>query len=78
MAETMFSNIPARLGNGPLRLARGQLLVGQGRAGTGLVSKHAHQGVQRRVHLIDASQMRIHHFHRAQTAGVRSEPSLQE
>jgi hypothetical protein len=46
-------------------LARGQLPVGQGRAGTGLVSKHSHQGIQRRVHLIDASQMRIHHFHRA-------------
>ncbi len=48
------------------RLAGGQLLVGQDSAGAGLVGKHPHHGVQRRVHCIDASQVRIHRFHRTQ------------
>ena len=48
------------------RLAGGQLLVGQHRVRARLVSKDLHHGIQRRVHGIDASQVRIHHFHRAQ------------
>jgi hypothetical protein len=47
-------------------LSGGQPLVGQDRAGACLVSQHPDHGVQRRVHRIDASQVRIYHLRRAQ------------
>ena len=52
--------------SGPTASPAASFRSANGRRGAGLVGKHAHHGVQRRVHRIDASQMRIHHFHRAQ------------
>lgn len=50
----------------PARLTGGQPLVGQGRVGARLVCQNADHGVQRRVHRINASQVRIDRFDRAQ------------
>ena len=47
-------------------LAGGQLLVRLDGSRAGLVGQHAHDGIQRRVHRIDARKMGIHHFNRTQ------------
>ena len=41
----------------PERLAGGHGRVGRCRTGAGLVGQHAHDGVQRAVHLVDARQV---------------------
>jgi hypothetical protein len=47
-------------------LARRQLTIGQVRSFAGLVSQHAHHGVQRWIDGIDAGKVGIHHLGRAQ------------
>ena len=46
--------------------AVGKPFVGQGRSSAGVVGEHAHYGIQRRVHRIDARQVGIHHLRRTQ------------